>query len=108
MTPLLPLAGSVALNAVAQITLRYASSEQGARNRRVWLGAWGATLVVATALWIAAIRSADISWAYPLLGAGYVLVTIMALVFLHERVPPSRWLAILVISVGVVMVGANR
>lgn len=111
MTLLIPLGGSVLLNAVAQVSLRYSASlRQSARAKeaRLWLLTWAGTFAVATALWITAIRNADISYAYPMLGAGYVLVTLLASAFLRERISSFRWLAILVITAGVVMVGVNR
>lgn len=108
MSPLLLLAGSVLLNAVAQIALRHSSTEEDVDNRRLWLGVWAATFVAATVLWIGALRNTEISWAYPMLGAGYVLVTLLARLLLGECISPFRWAAILVISAGVVMVGANR
>jgi multidrug transporter EmrE-like cation transporter len=111
MTPLIPLSGSVLLNATAQISLRRASQggEDGLHpSRRVWLGIWVICFVLATILWILALRSADISYAYPMLGAGYVLVTVLAKCFLGERISGTRWFSILVITAGVVIVGVNR
>ena len=107
---LIPLAGSVMLNAVAQISLRRSAAlrETGrVRQARSWLIAWGLSFCVATVLWIAAIRTADISYAYPLLGAGYVLTALLAWIFLRERISWFRWSAVLVITAGVIVVGVN-
>jgi len=111
MTPLVALGGSVTLNAAAQIALRYAKA--GRKNcspkwPRFWLGIWALSFLIATAMWILAIRQADISYAYPLLGAGYVLVTLLAKSCLGERISFWRWISILVITAGVGMVGASR
>ena len=110
MTPLVPIAGSVVLNAFAQISLRHSSTERAASNNssKVWLAIWAVSFCVATLLWLMAIREADISYAYPLLGAGYVLVTLLAKWLLKERISPMRWVSILVISAGVLIVGVNR
>lgn len=111
MTPLIPLGGSVALNASAQVALRYAKAGRGnrpAKLPRLWLGVWALSFCFATLLWLAAIRQTDISYAYPLLGAGYVLVTLLAKWCLSERISAWRWISILVITAGVVMVGVNR
>lgn len=111
MTPLVPLAGSVALNAAAQVALRYGSAGRKnlpAKSPRLWLGVWALCFAIATLLWLAAIRQAEISYAYPLLGAGYVLVTLLAQWCLSERISAWRWISILVITAGVVMVGASR
>jgi drug/metabolite transporter (DMT)-like permease len=64
--------------------------------------------VAATVLWLAALRRTDISYAYPILGAGYALVTVLAKWLLHERVSTLRWIAVLIISSGVVMVGVSQ
>jgi multidrug transporter EmrE-like cation transporter len=111
MTPLIPLGGSVLLNAAAQISLRYASSGRAGRppaSPRLWQATWAICFGFATLLWLAAIQRADISYAYPLLGAGYVLVTLLAKWLLSERISVLRWISIVVITAGVVMVGANR
>lgn len=111
MTPLVSLGGSVVLNAAAQVSLRYSTlmrKEQAMRRSRIWLGVWAVCFAVATVLWIAAIRKVDISYAYPLLGAGYVLVTLLAKLFLSERITPLRFVAILIITAGVVTVGVNQ
>lgn len=111
MTPLIPLAGSVSLNATAQISLRYATAGRNnrpANSAKLWLGVWATCFGAATVLWIAAIRQTDISYAYPLLGAGYVLVTLLAKWCLSEQIPTLRWVSIVVITIGVVMVGASR
>ena len=99
------------LNAIAQIALRRSATLRGGghpREARPWLLAWAFAFSVATVLWIAAIRSADISYAYPMLGAGYVLTTLLAWAFLGEGISIFRWFAVLVITVGVVIVGVNQ
>ncbi len=110
MTALLPLLGSVGLGAVAQISLRYGASVRASRPSGAWrwTALWGLCFAVATALWLAALRTSDISYAYPLLGAGYVFVTVLAKWLLRERVSRLRWVAILIITAGVVMVGVDR
>jgi undecaprenyl phosphate-alpha-L-ara4N flippase subunit ArnE len=73
----------------------------------LWLVYWGVAFCLGTVLWLLAIRTADISYAYPMLGGGYVLTTLLAGLFLRERISSFRWLAILVITAGVIMVGVN-
>lgn len=110
MSPLYPLAGGVVLNAVAQIALRHGVSGKTTdrTGRRFWICLWAICFAVATLLWLIALRHTAISYAYPLLGAGYILVTLMAKWFLREEVSAFRWVSILVITAGVVMVGANQ
>jgi len=77
-------------------------------HRRFWIGVWALCFALATVLWLLALRRADISYAYPMLGAGYALVALLAKFVLREDVSAMRWIAVLVITVGVVMVGANQ
>lgn len=111
MSPLLPLAGGVVLNSVAQIALRYGAAENTedcARRGRFWICVWAICFAMATLLWLIALRHAAISYAYPLLGAAYILVTLLAKWLLREDVSALRWASILVITAGVLMVGANQ
>jgi drug/metabolite transporter (DMT)-like permease len=111
MNSLIPLAGGVVLNSVAQIALRYGAADHTAeipRPRRLFIGVWAICFAMATLLWLIALRDTAISYAYPLLGAGYILVTLLAKWLLREKVSALRWASILVITAGVLMVGANQ
>jgi undecaprenyl phosphate-alpha-L-ara4N flippase subunit ArnE len=109
----LALSGSIVLGACAQIALKY-----GANNRQPgtgpwraaispWLLIWAASFAAATVLWIMALSHLDISYAYPLLGLGYVLVTALAALLLGERVSPLHWLAVLLIAAGAACVARS-
>ena len=113
MSPTAPLMASVALGAVAQISLRHGMAAPkgpltAAWPVSPWVATWGLCFAAATVLWLVALRHADISYAYPMLGAGYILVTLLARWVLHERISTRRWIAVLIITAGVVMVGVNR
>lgn len=112
MSPLIPLAGGVLLNSVAQISLRHGASGSVAADRveprRLWIIVWAICFALATFLWLIALRQTAISYAYPLLGAGYILVTLLAKWLLREEISSLRWASILVITVGVWIVGANQ
>ena len=107
------LAGSILLSSFAQIALK-----RGMNTRRPaaalwrvavspWVLSWGVCFLVATALWIIALHSLDLSYAYPLLGSGYVVVTALAAVFLRERVSRLHWLAVMIIAVGVACIARS-
>ena len=49
----------------------------------------------------------DLSVAYPFLALNFVLVTLVARFFLGESVPPLRWLGILVIIGGILLVAKS-
>jgi len=71
----------------------------------VWL--WGLCFVLATTLWLLGLQKLDLSYAYPLVSFGYVLVSILSAMFFHERVDGNRWAAIAVISVGVMLIAGS-
>src|SRR3974390_2096169 len=54
----------------------------------VWL--WGICFAAAMGLWIIGLQKVDLSYAYPLVSAGYVLVTVLAAIFLGEKVNKNR------------------
>src|SRR5579859_6971659 len=51
---------------------------------------------------------ADYSYVMPAGAFGYALLTLLAVVFLHETVSPRRWVGVLLICVGVLLVGQTR
>ena len=71
----------------------------------VWL--WAFSFAIALVLWIVGLRKVDLSYAYPLVSGGYVLVSVLATLFLREEVRAKQWLAIAVISLGVWLISAT-
>lgn len=57
--------------------------------------------------WIAALTRLDLSVAYPFLALNFVLVALSSWLILGERVPLLRWLGILVICGGILLVAAS-
>ena len=51
---------------------------------------------------------ADYSYVMPAGAFGYALLTLLAVVFLHETVSPRRWIGVVLICVGVLLVGQTR
>jgi uncharacterized membrane protein len=51
---------------------------------------------------------ADYSYVMPAGAFGYALLTLLAVVFLHETVSPRRWAGVALICVGVLLVGQTR
>ena len=107
------LGGSIALSSCAQIALKLGSNKQqpGATMAQKllnkWVWAWLVMLAAATYLWVAALNHLDLSYAYPLLGLGYLLVTAMAAIVLNERVSPRHWIAVLMIAAGAACVAGS-
>src|SRR5207302_3149250 len=51
---------------------------------------------------------ADYSYVMPAGAFGYALLTLLAVVFLHEAVSPLRWVAVALICLGVLLVGQTK
>jgi uncharacterized membrane protein len=51
---------------------------------------------------------ADYSYVMPAGAFGYALLTLLAVVFLHESVSPRRWMGVALICLGVLLVGQTR
>jgi drug/metabolite transporter (DMT)-like permease len=54
--------------------------------------------------WLIGLNRLDLSFLYPFASLSYVLITIAAWAFLHEQIPPLRWVGLLVICIGVALV----
>ena len=51
---------------------------------------------------------ADYSYVMPAGAFGYALLTLLAVVFLHENVSSRRWMGVVLICLGVLLVGQTR
>lgn len=119
MNPLAVLWTSIVLGACGQVMLKHGVSGKSATTsaRSVswwlallqsgWLWAYGFCFVGALGLWLIALSHMDVSYAFPLLSAGYVLVALLSKLFLKERVGWRRWIAIAVTSLGVMLIARN-
>ena len=51
---------------------------------------------------------ADYSYVMPAGAFGYALLTFLAVIFLHENVSPRRWVGVILICIGVMLVGQTK
>ena len=63
---------------------------------------------LSAALWLIVLTRAELSWAYPLLSMGYVIVVVLSRVLFHEAVTPMRFLGTLVICAGVWLISRTQ
>jgi drug/metabolite transporter (DMT)-like permease len=59
-----------------------------------------ALYAVSTFLWLGAMSLLNVSFMYPLLSLGYILVAVMSAIFLGEHITLVRWLGILLVVFG--------
>jgi drug/metabolite transporter (DMT)-like permease len=110
---------SVFLGGAAQICLKQGLNEVQKRENKSVLGlpflvlsqpfvwAWGFSFVIATALWLVGLQKVDLSYAYPLVSLGYILVAVLARLFLKERIDRNRWAAIMLLGIGVILIAGS-
>lgn len=63
---------------------------------------------LSAALWLIVLTRAELSWAYPMLSLGYVLVVLLSRVLFHEAVTPPRLVGTLVIVAGVWLISRTQ
>lgn len=76
------------------------------RNPFIWIGFIGFGL--GAVFWLGVLSRVPLSLAYPILALSYFVVVVEAWLFLHERVTWQRFLGVLVIVVGVLIVGLSE
>jgi drug/metabolite transporter (DMT)-like permease len=116
MSPSLALWLSIMLGSCAQIFLKKGLGDRGTGSTNLyarvllsgWVWLWALSFVFATAFWLVALTRIELSYAFPLLSSGYVIVAVMSMVFLKERISWMRWMAILVICLGVATTWGSR
>ena len=75
-------------------------------NGSIWMGIL--FLVGFLVSYMTVLSWADYSYVMPAGAFGYALLMLLAVVFLHERVSPVRWLGVILICLGVFLVGQTR
>lgn len=75
-------------------------------NSTIWLGIL--FLAGFMASYMTVMSWADYSYVMPIGAFGYAVNTLLARVFLHESVSMQRWVGVLIICVGVLLVGQTK
>lgn len=64
--------------------------------------------ILGAVLWLVVLSRLDLSYAYPFLGVHYLLITLAAWLVLGESVGAGRWLAVMIIVAGILVVGHSE
>jgi drug/metabolite transporter (DMT)-like permease len=72
-----------------------------------WLTAGLALHVAALALWLVALRRAELSFAAPFIALSFVVVALLSWLFLHESFGPLRIAGTALVVLGVVLVSQS-
>lgn len=57
--------------------------------------------LLSAGLWVMILSKVDLSFAYPMLSLGYILILFISWAFLHETIAPIRILGVVLIILGV-------
>jgi drug/metabolite transporter (DMT)-like permease len=109
---------SVALAAVAQLTLKQGMNHVTASSGALKLNADSLRDVVTTPqvwaglflfglsafVWLAVLSRTSLSFAYPFASLTYVLILLFDRFWLHQQVPGVRWLGVFFIMTGIVLI----
>lgn len=104
-----------------QVLLKYGMSRMGALEislaaapALLWRVATSPYIIVGLVIyisgvffWLLALNRADLSFVYPFASLSYVLITLASWGLLHEAISPLRWLGLLVICAGVLIVARS-
>ena len=109
MNAMLFIIGSVLLGACAQLVMKSGASRSGAGGligilTRPATMAGLALNALAAALWIVALRSVDLSYAFPWLSLNFILVPLGAALFHGEVITRRKVVGMLGITVGLAIV----
>ena len=75
-------------------------------NETIWVGIFFLTGFMLS--YMTVLSWADYSYVMPAGAFGYALLTLLAVIFLHEPVSPRRWIGVVLICVGVLLVGQTK
>lgn len=111
----LVLAAIVLFGSFGDICLSYAMKQVGPQSATdlphiiglvftPWVALGTLLLIGFFASYMSALSWADLTYVLPATGMGYVLLALMARFLLHEQVSMTRWIGILLVSVGVAVV----
>jgi uncharacterized membrane protein len=75
-------------------------------NGTIWVGIFFLTGFMI--IYMTVLSWADYSYVMPAGAFGYALLTLMAVLFLHESVSLRRWVGVVLICVGVLLVGQTK
>ena len=75
-------------------------------NGTIWVGIFFLTGFMVS--YMTVLSWADYSYVMPAGAFGYALLTLMAVIFLHESVSSRRWVGVALICIGVLLVGQTK
>jgi multidrug transporter EmrE-like cation transporter len=75
------------------------------REPRLWAGL--ALFGVSSVFWLIVLSRVPLSVAYPFVGVGYIIIVLLSRYVLHEQVPLTRWLGVVIVATGIAIIGLS-
>jgi EamA-like transporter family. len=64
---------------------------------------WFVFALLAMVLWMWGLAYLELSFTYPFLSLGYVIIAVLSAIVLNEHITAARWAAIVIINIGIVL-----
>lgn len=104
---------AILFGALGQILLKSGmNGHSGFQIRYIWSLIFDVKIVggflfygVSTLLYLSSLAKLDLSLAYPTVSLGYVIILLLSRKFFNEPVNTTRWIAVLIICLGIALVG---
>jgi uncharacterized membrane protein len=96
---------STMLGAVGQFFFKYSFMDAGSFVVLLMIGLL--SYAISTIVYFYVLSRVHLSWAYSLGGISYVFAVLLAHFILIEDIPLLRWVGVIVITIGVVLIGAS-
>jgi len=80
----------------------------GATNGSILLGVFFEALFFVSLLILMSRSDVNISFLWPLTGLSFVFATFAAIIFLGEKVSPTRWAGVVLVVMGAILIGYSE
>ncbi len=99
---------STTLGAIGQVMFKYSMSLEHALILTAAIFITGIIAYgISTLFYFYALSKVHLSWAYSIGGLSYIIAVILAATVLLEKIPLLRWIGVLVITLGLIIVGIS-
>lgn len=82
-------------------------SSDGDLGSKAWLVGGISCMIVEAVVWTIVLKNFNVSVAYPMGSLSFVMVLLMSKLFLNEKVHKDRWIGVVLILCGTVLLGLN-
>ena len=116
MSPVVFLLSAVALGVAGQMVMKTGMTQVGALNAlnlnslgrmfsNIYVILGIGCYALSSIVYLMALSKLPLSFAYPMVGLGYVIGVLLSALFLREPVSLARWMGVLLICGGAVLIG---